>query len=221
MTPPPLANAHVVRDPEAVALLLDGKRGRYFEPFLGQDRTVPEAASACGLRANAMSYWVKRLEALGLVRCSGNRVEGGRPVRTYRSVADQLVLLPPAAVSVPSDELYRREWDPLWDRFVRAAVETSLELADVWAACIYVDAQGKTRRDNFPRWQLDTSLPPVSLVGMNNWGRLHLTRADAEALQGELEALLERYVARSSQAPDRTTYLLHLGLVKERPTPPE
>ncbi|WP_264778282.1 hypothetical protein [Deinococcus aetherius] len=40
-------------------------------------------------------------------------------------------------------------------------------------------------------------------------------------MQGELEALFERYAARSTEDADRTPYLLHLGLVKEPPTSPE
>ncbi|BDP44450.1 hypothetical protein DAETH_44190 (plasmid) [Deinococcus aetherius] len=150
------SNAQIVRDPEVVALL-DGRRGRYFEPFLGQACTVPEAASSCGLRPNTMNYWVRKFERLGVVRASGVRKEGGRRVRTYRLVADQLVLLPPAAVSVPGEESPRREWDPLWERFMRGAVHTSLELADVWVARLYRDEGGRPRRDNFPRWHLDPS----------------------------------------------------------------
>lgn len=216
-----LQDTQVVRDPEVVALLLDGRRGRYFEPFLGRACTVSEAAASCGLRPNAMSYWVRKFGRLGMVRDSGAREERGRRVRTYRSVADQLVLLPPAAVSVPSEEYFRREWDPLWDRFMRGAVHTSLEVADVWAARLYRDEGGRPRRDNFPRWHLDPSIPPVSLIGANSWGRLRLTHADAETLQGELDALFDRYMARSSPDSGRTPYLLHLGLVKEPPTSPE
>ncbi|WP_216326732.1 hypothetical protein [Deinococcus aestuarii] len=216
-----LQDTQVVRDPEVVALLLDGRRGRYFEPFLGRACTVSEAAASCGLRPNAMSYWVRKFGRLGMVRDSGPREERGRRVRTYRSVADQLVLLPPAAVSVPSEEYFRREWDPYWERFMRGAILTSLEVADVWAARLYRDEGGRLRREGFPRWYLDASVTPVSIVGANSWGTLHLTRPDAEALQGELDALFERYAARSSKGSDRTPYLLHLGLVKEPPTAPE
>lgn len=46
----------VVRDPEQAAFLVDATRKRLLAPFLARERTVREAASEVGEKANGMSY---------------------------------------------------------------------------------------------------------------------------------------------------------------------
>ncbi len=211
----PQVQAMPVFDPQAVLLLIDGRRGRLFEPFLAQDCTVPIAAAWCGLPSNVMRYWVQRFVQLGLLNPSGARSGRGRLIQTYRSVADAFLLLPPARMSVPNEADFRQQYDPLWSRFVLGAVRTSIEQADVWACLLYRDAAGHTVMENVPRTHLDASAPQEPLIGLNTWATVRLTATEAHALQAELDGVVERFVARARRDADTPRYLVHVGLVKE------
>lgn len=209
------AQAVQLDHPQAVRLLIDGQRGRYFEPFLARDCTVPEAAAACGLPSNVMRYWVHRFLELGVLKLSGIHRSAGRSIKTFRSASDAFVLVPPARMSVPNEFDFRQQFDPLWSRFVEGAVHTSIDQADVWACLLYRDASGHTVMENVPRSQVDASWPSVALIGLNTWATLHLTSSDAGALQAELDAVIERFVAHAPRDLSSPRYLVHVGLVKE------
>ncbi|MBA2664529.1 MAG: helix-turn-helix transcriptional regulator, partial [Chloroflexi bacterium] len=86
----PTDESLIITDRRAAALLVDPDERRYFEPFLGRERTVTEAARELGVPPNGMRYRVRRMAKLGLLRIVREQPRAGRPMRVYRSVADRL-----------------------------------------------------------------------------------------------------------------------------------
>lgn len=82
----------IVTDPGAAAFLGDPKRRRYFEPFLGQERSVPEVARGLNEHPNSVLYRVRQMERLNLLQLIRTVPRRGRAEKRYRSVADRLFL---------------------------------------------------------------------------------------------------------------------------------
>lgn len=57
-----------VSDPRAAAVLTDPNALEWLGPFIGCDISIGGAARQEGVNSNTLYGWVKRLEAVGLIR---------------------------------------------------------------------------------------------------------------------------------------------------------
>ena len=73
-------------------MLSDPRSLRYFEPFLARTVSVSQAAEEAGCELDTMYYRVRRFVAAGLLRVAELRRRAGRPMKLYRSVADEFVV---------------------------------------------------------------------------------------------------------------------------------
>jgi DNA-binding transcriptional ArsR family regulator len=199
-----------VTDAAAVAILWHPAQRLHLRPFLGRASALGEAAQLLGLKKPAMSYWVKRLLAAGLIRPSGQARVGRQRVPTYRCVADRLrVSLKDAPLasyeSVFEDSSAR--WQPATLHALARAVARQAPALDL---TIYVDGPGGLGTTLLPR---AGEVPRDDFVYY--WGRLWLTPAERDALRNELDALWDRWSALSNADDKPCATLVHLVHVAE------
>ena len=204
-----------VADPAAARFLLDPDRLRFLRPFMRSEQSTSAAAEALGVAVKTMAYRVKRMEALGLLRCTGERRRPGRPVRLYRAPRTLFIpfaVVPQGDLEEMVEALLRTPQRQLVAGLVRSLADGERDLHR-WGWRLALDAEERlsirpasnARGDEQLFQKLLTDEGPAVYVGNVP---LRLDHAAAKALQRELLALVERYDGRDG--PD--TYLLTLGL---------
>jgi DNA-binding MarR family transcriptional regulator len=207
----PAAELHV-SDSEAVDILWHPARRVHLRPFLGRAAALGEAAHQLGIKKPAMSYWVTRLLAAGLIRPSGQARVGRQRVPTYRCVADRLrVSLKDAPLSSYEGvfEDISARWQP---QLLHALARSVSRQAPSLELTIHAEGAGG----------LATTLLPMAGETLRDdflycWGRLWLTPSERDALRAELDGLWERYAALSDAANKRCPTLVHLVSVPDSP----
>ncbi len=205
----------VVSDPAAARFLLDPDRLRFLRPFMLGERGTAAAAAALDIAVKTMAYRVKRMESLGLLRCTGERRRAGRPIRLYR--APRTFFIPFAAVPKGDleemvESLLRNPQRQLVAGLLRSLGDTEHDLHR-WGWRLSLDGDERLSIRPAPNVRDDEQLfhklladdGPALLVGNVP---LKLDHAAAKALQRDLVALAQRYDR--LDGPD--TYLLTLGL---------
>ncbi len=197
-----VAGTHRVDDPEAARLLVDEGYRNVLDAFIGRERSVGEAAEALGLDLDATLYRVRRLHRAGLLVHSGTRPRAGRPVKLYRAAYE--------AFFVPFEAL---PYADLEETFLELHLSNARVMARAAARALRDSAWSGyriRREDDGKLWMrggradgaaydgaADPAGPADAMV------ELRLTRADAERLNREFVALIERYLAldRSDEGP--------------------
>lgn len=195
----------LVDAPAAVAVLWSPSKRRHLRPFIGQAASLGEAARALGLKKPAMSYWVRRLVAAGLIRPWPAAPHARRGVPRYRCVADRLRVslraAPLASYEAVFDDTAER-WHPI----TRHALGRAIARQAPWLELsIEAGRPGGLVTQMVPSGR---AAPPDDFLYC--WGRLWLDPAEREALRLELDALWERYVALSDAARKSCPTLVHL-----------
>lgn len=176
-------------DPAARALASEKAR-RALAPFLNRSRGLAEAAREAGLSRQALRYWVRKFERLGLLE----RTHGGARPR-WRATAPAFLL--PFAADPASAGL--REWlerrlapehEALLDAAARRLEELELDHLLFYAeegepVTRPADARGRVGRES------------GLLDGFS--GTLELSDADAARLRRELAALWARYAKKQGR----------------------
>lgn len=178
-----------VRDPEAAALLVDGRRNRFLHPFLGRACGVTEAARGLGVTPSLVSYWVGRFRRAGLLQAVGPTTARAR---AYRTVADAFVVALHDMPQVNEDEILDAQMDVWVQQVKESLLRVGKRHATQWQFRMARGPEG-VRQILEP---VGGSLADVPLV--NERGALYLTPDDAAALRSEMRTLLGRYAQRSA-----------------------
>ena len=200
-----------VTDPVACQLLGKAESRRYLLPFLPRSCTVQTVARHLQVKPQAMQYWVGRFVEAGLLRPWGVERRGRHRIQWYRGVA--------LCLRVGLDQLPIEDFEDVlacmserFERLARTSVahsvasharDLALTIRHQGAAGSLVEVQpwpGRTVHDDFIAY----------------WARLWLRDEDELALRNELDALWERYAARSQGGEGRRPVLLHLTQVRDR-----
>lgn len=200
-----------VRDPQAAALLVDGRRNRFLHPFLGRVCGVTEAARTLGVSPSLVSYWVGRLVKLGLLQAAGR---SGSRVRAYRSTADRFIVALRDVPMVNEDAILHAQMAPWVQSVQDALMKVAHRYASSWQFRLEPTPQG-IRQTLEPTGGSLASAPLV-----NERAGLNLNADDAAALRAEMRALIGRYTQRSvpEQTPGHQRHLVWLVAV-EAPRP--
>lgn len=211
-----------VTDPDAVKVFLSGRDLPVLGALMQREWAVAPLAAALHLPLNATHHRVRRLLRLGLARETRQEPRRGRPVRHYRA-SSRAYLVPYHATPLGSpEELVGVQERDFTARFLHAVVEAAAPLVsnerDVGLRVFLAGGLdgGEVTFDVTPTagaFQSAELLRPESPALLLSGGTLHLTPADAKALQRELSELHARYAARPG--PER--YLLRLGLTPDVP----
>jgi DNA-binding transcriptional ArsR family regulator len=199
-----------VSDPAAVRLLWYPAKRVHLKPFIGNSVGLAEAANALGIKKTAMSYWIGRLLAVGLIRMRGVRKEPRHRVPLYRCVADRLhVSLTDAPLS--SHEGLFDDVDARWHPLTRQALARS-----VARQAPYLDLTIETSSTTGMQIELrahSVDAPPDDFIYYR--ARLWLTAPDRDRLREDMDALWNRYAALSDQSRKAGAVLVHMVTVPE------
>ncbi|QLG09863.1 hypothetical protein HLB42_03075 [Deinococcus sp. D7000] len=207
-----------VTDPDAVKVFLSGRDLPVLGALMTGEWAVGPLAASLHLPLNAAHHRVRRLLRLGLVRETRQTARRGRPIRHYRATSEGY-LVPYHATPLGSpEELVGMQERDFTARFLHAVVQAAAPLVrderDVGLR-VFLE-NGEVTVDVTPTagaFQSAELLRPDRPALLLGGATLHLTPADAKALQRELSELHARYAAR--RGPER--YLLRLGLTPDVP----
>lgn len=199
-----------IQHPDAVQVLWHPSKRVYLKPFLGRSAGLAQAAKDLGVSKPAMSYWVKRLLALGLIRVRGRERQGRTTVTLYRGVADLLRVrlsdLPISCYEAVFEEVAAR-WRPAASRALTHSLSRQAPQLDL---SVFVSDSAGLGIALLPRG-------PQTLTDdyLYYWGRLWITPAERTQLHQELDALWDRYAALSDRRHKTQAVLLHVMAVPE------
>ncbi len=98
----------MLNDAKAATFVTLPASSRYFIPFLGRERSPAEVARELGVDIGSVTYRIRKMLALGLVRPTRRVTRPGRPIQLYRATADS-VFAPMELTPVNTvQELFRR-----------------------------------------------------------------------------------------------------------------
>ncbi|MGL4177921.1 MAG: hypothetical protein ACRCSN_17820 [Dermatophilaceae bacterium] len=208
--------AVTVTDPAAARVLLDRRQVDLLAPFLGRERTAGEAALDVGLTLAQMLPRIQRFCRLGLLVVTRQQARAGRPMKVYRSAADEF-FFPADAIAFERDMLRSER---AWQRRFTASLEDALygEMQRLDAAGVRVHRTSATEVRISPAlapgtaWDSAGSARPVVF----SWRRARLTPAQARRLQ----ARLAEVVRQCTDDPDGDWYLVGAHLTPDSDRPP-
>jgi hypothetical protein len=199
-----------VTEPAAIEVLWHPAKRLHLRPFIGRSAGLAESAAMLGIKKTAMSYWVRRLLEVGLIRLTGIDRSTRHKVPRYRCIADRLRVgltdAPLASHEALFDDV-AAHWHPLTRQALARAAARQAPFLDL---LIEASGPGGLSTQVLPR---GAGAPPDDFIYC--WGRLWLGGAERDALREELDALWNRYAALSDQAAKPHPVLVHLVSVPD------
>ena len=178
-------------------LMEDSPRRRLLLSFVARARSVSDVAATEGLAIGAAHHIVTDLLKRGLLGIEREEKRGGRPIKHYRAVAARYLLPLEHVSGSPGGGLARE---------LRRRLDDELARSDEEGILLDTDGEGQPRVSWFGARGRRRSVGEF-------WQMLRLGEADAAALIGEIDALLERYRARSGEGRE---FLIHAAVVPRR-----
>ena len=189
---------------EVATFFVSITKTKHLMPFMGQERSLAEAARLLEISKSLMAYWVKQMLELGLIEHRQTEKRGRHVVPLYSATAD-VFMIALERVPAASDEALFEIFTKVFAEDERAAV--------IHAARSNLSQWFITYRLRDGRDCLDIAAHPTEseeLKMVNRFDRIRLTQADAAQLRLEMLALLSRYKARTSSDGDEFLYKLLL-----------
>ena len=190
-------NAFQIRSSAAAAVFSDSRRRRLILEFAKGPCSMSEMSAATGMPLSLLSYHVRRLQGLGLLRFVRAQARGGRPIKFYEAVAKAFFVPADLASEPPSHEMTK-------------ALRTALDQAEIQSGgagmLYFLDAE---RRPRMRR------LAGATSRSAEFWRRLALTHDEARELAAEMEALLGRYGMRARASAKQYLVLCALAPWKD------
>jgi hypothetical protein len=195
---PASADFYRVQTATQAVILDDRVLARLFYPFLGQEKTVSQAAAEVGCKLNAMHYRVKTFLEAGLLMVVREEKRAGRPVKIYRSVANAFFVPFQLTAHATAQESWLAHITPVAQRLARSMAERHLARERA-GQCIFRDDRGnfvslggrELPKSSEIVFHPDASYRPL---GSDRYGNIFLTEAEARRLEGELVELFARYL---------------------------
>lgn len=210
---------------EAATFVTLAGSSRYFAPFLARETSPGAVATELGVDVGSVTYRIRQMLRLGLIRQTRVQRRAGRPIRFYRSTADRvfapLELTPVSSVR----ELFRRGLADLDDDLENAVERAWLDVGRHrrWGTHLYRPTPDEgVNRDFVPVTMTgvtdfwEAALAERSPAVWDQHSTLLLTRADAKRLQRELAEVVGRYGGAPSDPGRRHPHLIRLMLAPAR-----
>jgi DNA-binding transcriptional regulator GbsR (MarR family) len=200
-----------VTDPQVGLFLVSRVKARYLFPFIQQDYSLSEAAKVLNTSIANLRYWVRKMEALGLIRVTCVVKRNGSPVKYYRSVARKFTFALEQLPAAELDEILFNETElPTYKRAAKALADTGRKNVKEWLLELYM-VDKTTAHSIRPK---HGSLEAAEIA--NIWWLYRLTPEQAQTFRDELNELRDRYNKLSEENPKTTTlYISHLLLAEE------
>lgn len=186
-----------------VRSLVRDEAATYLAPFLHGDHSVAEAAALLHLPLAKVHYWVRSLYDVGLLEVVAETPRKGRAIKRYRAIATEFVVPAEVLPSGHFERVMRRSNDEMTEALVAAAPEWVL------AGDFRIHASSPTRSSQDRMLRGGGHRGEVTHQSM--W-RVRITEDEARELAQELNALRDRWIARSRDESDLTPYQLSIAL---------
>jgi DNA-binding transcriptional ArsR family regulator len=203
----------IITDAKVAAFLNDTTKNRFLAPFIAKERSLSEAAKIVGVKLNTMTYWVKKLLEMNLIKQTRSEARKGSSVRYYRSIADEIIVPVELIPKESYEAVLFEQMQPIFEHFIRANVRSALKQhPGGWKLHFFRRPDGVVWREDKP--DLPGGRRTLPFPALNDWYRPTLTRENAKKLEAELIELLERYQTKE-YAKGGTPYLAHIALVPD------
>ncbi|MEM8535825.1 MAG: helix-turn-helix domain-containing protein [Chloroflexota bacterium] len=199
----------VINNPDAAAFLLSAKTQQFLIPFMGQERSVSDAAGELGISMSALLYRVHQLLDYGLLKVVREEPRGGRAIKIYTSTATSF-FVPFRVAQVDTIDDYLSSAKLYHEKlFTTNVVEVLQKLEDDWGMNVFVDEQGNV--GTMGALHPGTVLQPdeVDVVILDFYCPLYLNEDEARAFQQEIAQTVEKYAHKRKGQQ----YLCHIGMV--------
>lgn len=207
------ASSLTITDPKIAAFLNDTTKNRFLAPFIARERSLSESANIVDVKLNAMTYWVKRLLEMNLIKQTRNEARKGSSVRYYRSTADEIIVPGDLIPKESYEAVLQEQMQPMFEHLIRANVRSALKQhPGGWNLHFYRRPDGVVWREDKP--DLPGGRRALPLPALNDWYRPVLTKESAKKLEAELIELLERYQVIET-TKGGTPYLAYIALVPD------
>ncbi|CAN5401365.1 hypothetical protein BH10ACT2_BH10ACT2_17670 [soil metagenome] len=198
------STAMVVRAHDAVDLLLNMQAAKNLAPFMRCEQSLGTAAAELDRRPSSLAYWVRRFRQAGLLVVAREEPRAGKAIPFYRAAADEF--------RVPFDAMPAGARDQFLHGARKMMVGEFASAAEKAMRTYYAD--GLSIKGHPPRGMSISFIEPTD--GRTSpvtewWGKVSLTRAEAEQLQREMDALVARYNT-DHLGSDRSRYLIMVGI---------
>jgi hypothetical protein len=181
----------VLSDSVAARSLLNPEERRYLTPFLGEERSISQAAQAVGETVERTAYRVRALARKGLVVAVRDEPRKGRPITIYRAAEEiraPLAQLPLADITQLFDALDAQGRDAFLAALSRLAVRAGVF---DWSLRLYRAPDGGQRFEVTSSTIEDGALSAArSPAIVFNWIPVALDDAAAKRLQQTLLAVI-------------------------------
>jgi len=194
----------IVRSHDAVDLLLNVHAAKHLAPFMRCEQSLGSASAELDRRPSSVAYWVGRFLQTGLLVIAREQPRAGKAIPFYRAAADEFQVPLDAMPPGTTEEFLHGA-----RKVMVAEFASSVERAARHHFTEGISVTGHARRGisiNFIEPK-DGSTSPVT----EWWGHVSLTKAEANELQLEIEALARRFTA-EHPGRGRSRYLMMIGL---------
>jgi hypothetical protein len=211
----------LIEDERVIEFLSDQTRRQYLRVFMGQTRSISQAAREMNTELHTMRYFVDQLLGFGLLKEVGAQKRKGREMKLYRAVSESMAArLPPLEPEHIRMLFSNGDWD--WRQDLFKGLVSQWHTSEMrWVARFYTSDKRDWITDLVPETQKDQVLPELmshAVVALPIWHSnlvLKLEFESAKRLQGELAELYSRYeeLSRQNYDVDAPRYMLQLGCV--------
>jgi predicted ArsR family transcriptional regulator len=190
-----MQNRFNIADKAAAAIFASARQRQIVQTLIGAELTLSALARETQTPLNLLHYHIAKGIRLGLVEVVRQTQRAGRPVKYYRATARDFFVPAELIVTLPGTGLAQQ---------LRAALDQSL-----------------TRSLRGISFTHDSQAPRAHLIrdkveraaALELWLDVGLSRADADDLAAELQAVVDRF--RSRQSVTEPRYLVHLAMVRK------
>lgn len=195
---PPSADFYRIHTASQAVIFDERTLSRFFYPFLGRDRTVSQAAAEVGCKLNAMHYRVGTFLGAGLLKIVREERRAGRPIKSYRAVADAFFVPFQFTAHATQQESWLAHTAPVARRIARSMAEQHLTRERA-GQCVFRDDRNNLVSIGGRELAEDTEIvfhPDASYrpLGTDRFGNIFLAEDEARALERELIDLFSRYL---------------------------
>ena len=201
---PSIPPVMIVRTLGAVDLLLNVQAARHLGPFMRYEQSLGSAAAELGRRPISVAYWVGRLMRAGLLVVVREQPRAGKAIPYYRAAANEFQVPYDAMPPGTTEEFLNGARKVMVAEFA-SSVERAARNHFTDGISVTGHAEGGMSI-NFIEPKGGGTSPATEW-----WGNVSLTKAEANDLQLEMEALVRRFNT-EQRGRGRSRYLVVVGL---------
>jgi DNA-binding MarR family transcriptional regulator len=222
-TPTPTRNHLELTNEAQINFLRDGTQMQYLDAFISQERSLKEAADYLNVKLNVMSYWVSKMQGLGLIEETRSEKRRGRPIKYYRATSDVFTVPLSAIAHDQYLEILSGIFDVDWQTFL-ASMARQLMLNAEQLQLRYFRTVPSGRRISIEERQRVSGDNYDLEDGLNNWGSFSLSPEAFRRYAKEMLALQLKLIEESRRVSPQEhkqkghkKYVFHFGLVERLP----